>query len=274
MRQKNKSILLAIALPLVFIASLQLFYIFPLPEETDLKGFLFGIIGSLIAVLLSYLLLQIDNASFKEIGLIWERETPKRFFIGFLMGTVLVFVMLAIIILCSDLHIKWKEGANVPMALFWLLAFLPLAFMEEVIFRGYSFIKLHKVFGLRLTQMMMAILFAYYHDASGVTFTAQLLGPGIWAFIFGIAAVWSDGLALPTGLHAAANVVQAILGMKEAQYAIWVVDYQQEMTVSMQAHTETVGLIVQVALLIFGLLLMEWYLRKKKGGTLNKYYLI
>lgn len=273
MSPKNKSILLAIALPLVFIASIQLLNAFPFPELFDFKQYAMGVIGTLIALIISYLFLKKENTSFRTIGLVWESKTPKRFFIGFLIGTAIVLVMITSIILLSDLKVVWKEGADVSMALFWLGAFLPLAFMEEIIFRGYSFLQLNKVVGLRLTQIMMAILFAYWHDASGATLMGQLMGPGIWALIFGIATVWSDGLALPTGLHMAANVVQAVLGMKEDKYAIWVIDYQQEMTESMQAHTATMGFIVQIALLIVGVFMTEWYLRRKKGFEPNKYYL-
>lgn len=273
MSQKSKSILLAVALPVAFIASILLLNMFPFPELFNFKQYVMGAIGTLIAVWLSYVFLKKDNTSFSEIGLIWELKTPKRFFIGFLIGTTIAIVMITSIILLSDLKVVWKEGANVPMALFWIGAFFPLAFMEEIIFRGYSFIKLNKIVGLRLTQVIMAILFAYWHDASGATFTGQLMGPGIWALIFGIAAVWSDGLALPTGLHMAANVVQAVLGMKEDKYTIWVIDYQQEMTESMQAHTTMIGFMVQIALLILGVFMTEWYLRKKKRLEPNKYYL-
>jgi len=69
---------------------------------------------------------------------------------------------------------------------------------------------------------------------------------------------------LPTGLHAAVNVVLAFFGMKpdKYQHAIWEIDFPTEVTHAMQVHTEIVGIAVQLLLLAFGIFLTEWYLRK------------
>ena len=101
----------------------------------------------------------------------------------------------------------------------------------------------------------------------------QLMGPGIWAIIFGWAAVRSDGIAFPTGIHIAANVLQAVLGMKEDMYAIWNIEYTKEITPAMKSQTETIGIIIQILLLATGIILTEVYLRKKKNSSKNTYYI-
>ena len=204
----------------------------------------------------------------------WQSDTFKKFSVGCLLGVAIAVVMFGLILLFTDLKIE-QNGADINLwAMFWLLLFLPLSFMEELAFRGYAFIKLNKIIGPRLTLIITAIIFAYYHDTTGATFLTQLLGPGIWGIIYGLAAIWSDGIALPTGLHAAVNVVQAFLGMKQDkyQYAIWEIVYPTEVTDAMQAHTEIVGISVQFLLLTFGIFLMEWFLRKRNKQTVNKYY--
>lgn len=271
---KLKSILSAIALPLLWILAIKVFATLPFPPLGNYKWFIMGIICSLLAWGITHLFLKFDGLSFSQIGLKWESDTLKKFFLGCSIGVGIAIVMLGIVVLFTDLTIERNVAAINPLAMFWLLMFLPLSFMEELAFRGYTFIKLNKILGLRLTLIITSILFAYYHDATGATFMTQLLGPGIWGIIYGITAIWSDGIALPTGLHAAVNVVLAFFGMKSDRYqhAIWEIDFPTEVTDAMVAHTEMIGLSVQFLLLAFGIFLTEWYLRKRKKKEINRYY--
>lgn len=267
---KLKPILSAIALPLLWILSITLFSVLPFSPLGKSKWFIMGIICSLLAWGLTHLFLKYDGISFSQIGLKWQSDTLKKFFVGGVLGIGVAVVMLGIILLFSDLTIEQNTIAFNPLAMFWLLLFIPLSFMEELAFRGYAFIKLNKIIGLRPTLIITSILFAYYHDATGATFMTQLLGPGIWGILYGITAIWSDGIALPTGLHAAVNMVMAFFGMKpdKYQHAIWEIDFPiAEVTDTMLAHTEMVGLIVQFLLLAFGIFLTELYLRKQKNSV-------
>ena len=270
---KLKPILSAIALPLLWILSITIFAALPFSPLGNYKWVVFGIICSLIAWGLTYMFLKFDGLSFSQIGLTWQSDTFKKFFIGCLLGIAIAIIMLGIVVLFTDLTIERNAITNNPLTIFWLLLFIPLSFMEELAFRGYAFIKLNKAIGPRLTLIITSIIFAYYHDATGATFLTQLLGPGIWGIIYGLAAIWSDGIALPTGLHAAVNVVQAFFGMKPDKYqsAIWEIDFPTAMTDAMQAHTEIVGMSVQLLLLAFGIFLTEWYLRKQKQLS-NEHY--
>lgn len=179
------------------------------------------------------------------------------------MGTALSCTMIFAIVHLTELEISRKEDSHIAMAFFWMLPIIPLAFMEEVAFRGFVFFNLEKIMGLRFTIIITSMIFAYYHDISGATFIYQLLGPGVWGIIYGISAIWSKGLAMPTGIHIAANFVLASLGMKDNNQAIWVIDYSSEVTEIVQSHTETIGIYVQVMLLLLGICMTEWYVRRR-----------
>ncbi|MFT5751637.1 MAG: membrane protease YdiL (CAAX protease family) [Flavobacteriales bacterium] len=56
--------------------------------------------------------------------------------------------MLAIVINFSSIELIYNTSSNIGGVLFWLLAFLPLALMEEIIFRGYAFTKIESNFGI------------------------------------------------------------------------------------------------------------------------------
>lgn len=260
---KNKFIqtLSALILPISFILILVLLNTIPL---TNINKYGTGsIIITIIAIIITFIALKIDQKTFRQIDFYLDRKTPIRFSIGFVLGLTITIVMLVIIINFSSIEIKYNENANIQTVLFWLLAFFPLAFMEEIIFRGYAFSKIYKNIGIWPAQILMAILFAWYHDFTGLTFLNQLLGPGIWALIYGIAAVWSKGLALPTGLHMAINVVLALVGEKDSRHAIWNLEYTTEITPIIKAQTESIGLAMQITILITGIILTEYYRRSK-----------
>ncbi len=251
----------ALILPISFIGILFILntiQIIPLS-----KYGLGGLMLTCIALLITFIALKKDKKTFKDIGFLLERKTPIRFTIGFLVGLFITVLMLLIVIRFSCIELSYNVDSNIPSVLFWLLAFFPLAFMEEIIFRGYAFIKINKSIGLWPAQILLAILFAWYHDFTGLAFFDQLLGPGIWALIYGIAAVWSKGLAFPTGLHMAINVVLALAGQKDSRHAIWNLEYSTEITPILKAQTEKIGMIMQISILVIAIILTEYYRRNK-----------
>jgi len=261
MKSKFIQTLYALILPISFIVVLFILTTFSL-LTLDKYG-LGGIVVTFFAITITYVALKIDNKSFRDINFCWESKTPIRFLTGFFIGFLIAMLMLVIMISFTDLKLVNNKDSNIPIALLWLLGFFPLAFMEEIIFRGYAFIKINKTVGLWPAQILLAILFAWYHDYTGTSFLNQLIGPGIWALIFGIAAVWSKGLAFPTGLHMALNVVLALVGQKDERHAIWNIEYTTEITQSLKSQTETVGIILQIILLIIAVVLTEHFTRNK-----------
>ena len=260
---KNKFIqaLTALILPIGFIIFLMILNMVPI-ASIDKYGF--GSIFILsIAFLFSYIYLKATKKTFKEIGFVWEQKTPKRFLIGFIIGTGITILLLIIVFYFSELTLVYNSQSNIGWVSFWLLAFFPLALLEEIIFRGQAFIKMNTEIGIWPAQILFAILFAWYHDFTGHTLFTQLTGPGIWALVYGIAAIWSKGLALPTGLHMAINVILALVGQKDSRHSIWNIEYSTEATITLQTQTENTGLITQIAILIIAILLTEYYRRNK-----------
>ena len=138
--------------------------------------------------------------------------------------------------------------------------------MEEVAFRSYPFLKLNKVFGLRITQVIIAVSFALYHIIQGWGFQIAFLGPGIWAFVFGLAAVWSKGIAVPTGIHMALNLIQQLVGMKSGDSeSIWLLTLPENISDAAMAQAETWGIITQLLVLAAAIICIEIYIRKNNS---------
>ncbi len=267
MKDKFIQALTALILPISFIGIL--FVLNTVPIASISKYGLGGIIVTGIALLITYFALKKDKKTFKDIGFCLERKTPARFTVGFFMGAFITVLMLTVVISFSNLVLVYNTNTNILSAIFRLLAFFPLAFMEEIIFRGYAFIKINKSMGLWPAQILLAILFAWYHDFTGLTFFGQLMGPGIWVLIYGVAAVWSKGLAFPTGLHMAINVVLALVGHKDDRHSVWNMEYTAEITPVLRAQSENIGLIIQICILIIGVVLTEYYRRNSLKNDLS-----
>lgn len=262
---KNKFIqaITALILPISFIGCFIILNILPL-TSIDIYG-LGSLTGLIIALLISHIYLKKTKKTYRDIDFVWERKTPKRFFIGFLIGIGITIAMLMIAFYFSELKLVYNKKSNIGWVLLSLLAFFPLAFMEEIIFRGQAFIKMNKEIGIWPAQILFAILFAWYHDFTGHTFLNQLMGPGVWAFIYGITAIWTKGLAFPTGLHMAANVILALIGQKDIRHAIWNIELKET-----YHQSESTGLFLQLFILIPGIILTEYYRRNRLNSNSKK----
>ena len=216
-----------------------------------------------VALLITFAAIKIDGKSLKDIGFSMNNKTPLRFVVGFLIGSLIAASMFVVILNFTDLEITMNEDYNLQSLFIWFIWIFLLAYMEEVIFRGYAFSKIYNNYGIWPAQILLALLFTWYHDFTGSTFFMQLLGPGVWAFVFGLAAIYSKGIALPTGLHMALNVVLALVGLKDHQEGIWTLEYAVEPSQTMIAHTEQVGMVLQLVILVLALVLTERFRRKE-----------
>lgn len=239
----------------------QIKYVFPPQFERYAQGIL-GTIGALITVVI---FLRIEKKTFKDYGLNWEKTSMKKFGLGLSLGIVLAGVMMLSQILFSRLEMTFNNDVNLVSFLPWSMAFIPLAFMEEVAFRSYPLIRLNKTFGLRTTQVILAILFALYHMLMMWSPEASFLGPGIWALAYALTAVASNGIAVPTGLHFGLNFVQSVIGGQKGIEPIWELDYPQGISDSSIVANENFGLGLHIGLLIVCVIATEIYIRKNRA---------
>lgn len=233
------------------------------------EQFVYGTGGSAGAFLITWLFIRNEGKSLRSYALNWEIGSGARFFKGIFWGAAIFAVIIMALLFFGGLQIQRSSQEWEPVTILWYLYILPLAFMEELAFRSYPFLKLKKVFGLRYTQFIVAIAFALYHVVNGWGWAIAFLGPGTWAFIFGIAAIWSKGIAMPTGIHLALNVSQQLVGMKGgAATPLWELTSKVSVAPGSSGVADTIGLLIQILVLITGLLLTEMYIRKK-GHRVN-----
>ncbi len=257
MNQKRKTVLKVATFWACFWLLLFVLRRIPVPLSPELGNLVFGIAGTLGALVLVRIFLRLDGKSFSDINLIRGRQTPVRFVFGVVVGIALVGVMLATVVLLAGLRVEAVPNPDYWDAIgFSILVLFALALMEEVAFRTYPLIELLDAIGVRTAIYATSFFFALYHGLD----PANLLGPGVWGLLFGVTAIATRGIAFPLGFHFGLNWMQSLFGMK-TQFAssVWTIAPGSGGGI---ISSELVGLILQLVLLAVGVLFIERYVRK------------
>ncbi|MEM8682160.1 MAG: CPBP family intramembrane glutamic endopeptidase [Pseudomonadota bacterium] len=188
----------------------------------------------------------------ESIGLRLHAKIPSQFFVGLCAGIGVVAVMMVVMVTFTSLEIHRSDHDSIlaMLGISFLILFV-LALMEEVAFRSYPLFKLLQAWGVRPAVYITSIAFAFYHGLAA----ENLLGPGVWGLFYAWMALKTDSIAMPTGFHVGLNWVQAWLGMKPKYgESIWELSLG---SVGGIADAETVGLLMQLVLLLIGIVLVE-----------------
>lgn len=225
----------------------------------------YAVLSTIAAIISVGFIIKLEKKKLVDYGLVWQKQTFGRFVTGFMIGSFIMILMLFSLYFLSGTSFLSNTQNFTLTDAFWYLTIIPLALMEEIAFRSYCFIKLNKSFGLRYTQLFVAIAFALYHFVQGWPWQLSLLGPGIWAFVFGLGAYYGKGIAVPTGIHAALNIAQSLSGLTQANYKPLL--QMSENSRGMIAQ-DTNGLVAQILILLTAILLTEIW--RKKASNQNE----
>ncbi len=229
------------------------------------ERFVYGIFGTMAAIGITWLFVNWEGKSFRDYNLVWKRNTLLSFSKGLVIGVVLLLFIIGLLVLFSDIEMVASTNNWNIAQLFWMLAIIPLALMEEIAFRSYAFLELKHRYGFRLSQWLVAIAFASYHIIQGWNISTAFFGPAIWAFVFGLGAIYSRGIALPTGTHVALNIGQQVFGMQgENSNAIWFLKHPEGSSAEAIARTDQVGFLAQILVLVLAIWATEFYIRKNQ----------
>lgn len=227
----------------------------------NLERLAHGIIGTLAAFLTTLLFLKLDRKQFSDIGLTFKRKTIIKFFAGFIAGVVIMGLLTTGVLYFSSIKIDVNPKSNIWHFLLVTLPLIPLAFMEELGFRAYPLEILKDKIGIRLSIIITSILFALYHIVNGWPI-ASISGPAVWGLLFGLAAIYSKGIAMPTGIHYAANLTTSSFGAADSEVSIWTVK-QSHGDTAKYGGTDWTTILPTLALLVFAIICIELYMRRK-----------
>lgn len=171
---------------------------------------------SLIAAPLTYALTVVftrwERLPLRDVGAVFTRASLRRFALGFLLGLLVVAISALHYTLLA--HPTWTRtpGTTPTTAALIFLSYILLAAREELAFRGYPLRRLATLISPYLSVLVLALLFAFEHKLGGWPWSSAILGAGVGALTFGLAAISTRGLAIPIGLHAAWNFGDWLIG--------------------------------------------------------------
>jgi uncharacterized protein len=194
----------------VVIATLQ-------KQITDLQipVFYYGIFLSFaVSLVLVFLCCRIiDRRSIRSLGLYWEGFSRERI-TGFLTGVVICGIISIILWLMQIL--QWfTDDVDAAGLLTALLLMIAVAFIEELVFRGYILNNLMQSMNRNAALGLSAIIFAVLHSLNpGFNITA-FLNILLAGLVLGVNYIFSRNLWFGMMLHLSWNYVQGpILGFK------------------------------------------------------------
>lgn len=194
------------------------------PFDAVAQTWLNGALGAALTYAASLAFLRWDRITVDEARLRPRRTTPANLILGLLAGTLLAACFVGLLVACGVVMLEprapslARHAASGPAS--HLVAFVALALREEIAFRGYPLEVLQRGFGRWLALPLMAVPFALEHLLGGASFADALVGAGLGALVFGVAALATRSLAFPLGLHAAWNMVDWATGGK-ADGGLW-----------------------------------------------------
>ncbi|HEX3007925.1 MAG TPA: CPBP family intramembrane glutamic endopeptidase, partial [Bacteroidales bacterium] len=222
----------------------------------------YSIIGISAGLLATVVFLRFDRKRFSDIGLRFERKTLVNFFIGVMAGVIVMGALATSVLLFTHKTISINANSNVFHFIWVTLPLIPLAFMEELGFRAYPLETLKDKVGIRPTIFITSLLFGSYHIVNGWTIASSLYGPAIWGLLFGLAAVYSRGIAMPTGVHYACNLTTSAFGDPGSNVSIWTVA-QANSSPATHDGVDWVTILPAFAVLVLGIVCIEIYMRRK-----------
>lgn len=203
---------------------LGILYIASIPKgmaPSELRDLTWGLVSSAALLGLTWFLLKREGRLPQEVGI---EATPRRgveLGVGLVIGlAIYALTMVVVHFVAEPLSLEPTENGSLFFTLLAVATYLALAVMEELGFRGYPLRTLVPAIGFWPAQIVVAVAFALSHRLFGWSW--ETIGYGVLpnAFLFGLAATTSRGLAFPIGLHAALNLAAWSVNAKDLP-GIW-----------------------------------------------------
>ena len=233
-----------------------------LPFSIDKYAFAF--FASVVLYALSIAFIRFENISLSRMNLIPDSGTFKRLCLGLIIGAALTGLMLFVFFSLTPFTVIRNAEQNLIPFLLSTSVFIPLAFMEEVLFRGYPFFRMSQCINIRWAIFSTAVLFGLYHYDGTQNIGFLLLGPGIWGVTFGVAAYLSKSIAVPLGIHISCNLIQALFGLKEDQAPLWTLT-KINAPLSEGINPEHLGITMQLLILFASIAVLELTLKSRSS---------
>ncbi len=207
----------ACVLGYLFLLNLQ-----PISRSSPTAGVIPVLVLAIGTGWLTAYFLRADAIPFATLGLTAPQRPLVRFLMGLVAGSVLTGLWLVIVTVATGatLHL------NPNFAISSFLSACVFAFFnnvgEELIYRGYAFVRLAEHLGEVITVVITSAVFALLHLQAGLPWLSVLTGVFTSGLVFGATFARWRSLPRALGVHVATNVVQEATGLRASAASILV----------------------------------------------------
>jgi len=164
--------------------------------------------------------LQADGIPPETLGLIASHRPFVRLGLGLLAGSALTGFWLLIVTVATGARFQ----LNPNFALLSFFGACAFAFFnnlgEELVYRGYAFVRLAEHWGEVSTVVITSAIFALLHLQAGLPWLSVLAGVFTSGLVLGATFARWRSLPLTLGVHVATNIVQEATGLRPSAASI------------------------------------------------------
>jgi membrane protease YdiL (CAAX protease family) len=169
--------------------------------------------------------LRADSLPAAALGLTAPHRPFVRFCTGVLAGSALTGLWLVIVTVVTGATLHPNPNFA-TLAFFGACAFALFNNVgEELVYRGYAFVRLAEHWGEANTVVFTSAVFALLHLQSGLPWLSVLAGVFTSGLVFGATFARWRSLPLALGVHVATNIVQEATGLRPSAASIIVPEF-------------------------------------------------
>lgn len=162
-----------------------------------------------------------DGRSLASIGLSAGSLRTGQLVVGFFAGCALVAAWAMTLNFVAPVSWQLAPAFNAAAAAGAILFILFNNAAEELIYRGYLFVRLAGAYGRVAAVVFTCCLFTLLHIQGGVPWQNALAGVLTSALVFSAILVRWRSLPLVLSFHVATNFMQELLGLRVSGLSLW-----------------------------------------------------
>jgi uncharacterized protein len=160
---------------------------------------------------------RLESSSMSSVGWTMDGRFLRQLLQGTLAGGALIALSASALYAIDGLRLTAAPGPGVSVATKMVVVFLCSAIFEELLFRGYAFQRVMRVWGARPAMALFGLLFCVGHLPGNLDVGWWLLSLAManlfaFAVLLSLLYLRTGSLAMPIGLHFGWNLLQASLG--------------------------------------------------------------
>ena len=213
-RPRNRLLLFSLGAAACVLVYLFLLNFQPISRSSPTAGVIPVLVLAICTGWLTARFLRADLLPPATLGLSAPHRPFVRFCMGLVAGSVLTGLWLVIVTVATGAILQPNPHfATLSFSSAFVFAFFN-NLGEELIYRGYAFVRLAENCGEVITVVITSAVFALLHFQAGLPWLSVLAGVFTSGLVFGATFARWRSLPLALGVHVATNVVQEATGLR------------------------------------------------------------